>query len=112
MSFIYNSQILNAINKSRPDNVINFCVIKNFMDDIKKQNTNNFNKLFEFLMIFLNEYGKGCIDYINAQYMQELHVKQHNENMMSFLCKSINTLCFTEEENDRLEKLLKHFDYT
>jgi len=109
---IYNSQIINAINKSRPDVVSNFYAIKNFTNDIKKHNTCNFNKLCEYIYVFLNEYGKGCIDYINNQYVQDLYVKQHNENLMICLCHGISLICFTEEENEYLEKMMKHFDYT
>lgn len=109
MALIYNSQLINAINKSRPDIVANFYVIHNFMDDIKKINTCNFNKLYEYLLIFLNEYSKGCI---NTQFNQELYIKQHNEHLMTCLCRSIISICFTNEENEYLEKVIKHFDYT
>jgi hypothetical protein len=112
MTRVYNSQIINAINKSRPDNVANFYAIKNFTDDIKNRNTTNLNKLTEYLLIFLSEYGKGCIDYINNQYIQDLHVKKHNENLLTCLCCGVNSLYFTEEENEFLEKMMKHFDYT
>jgi hypothetical protein len=112
MYHVYNSQILNAINKSRPDTVANFYVIQNFMDDIKKRDTPNLMKLYDCLFIFLSEYGKGCIEYLNNQFNQDLYMKQHNEHLMTCLCRSIHCICFTEEENEFLEKMMKHFDYT
>lgn len=112
MTFIYNSQIINAINKSRPDVVANFYVIHNFINDIRKRNLCNLNKLCEYLLLFLSEFGKGCPDYINNQYQQELYIKQNNECIITGLSRSICTLFFTEEENEYLEKMMKHFEYT
>ncbi len=112
MTFIYNSQLINAINKSRPDVIANYYVLQNFIEDIKKRNTPNFNNLCDYLLFFLNSYGKGCIDYLNDEFNQSLYMKKNNEHLMNCLCRSINSICFKEEEIEYLRENMKHFDYT
>lgn len=112
MRLIYNSQLINAINKSRPDNIANFYVINNFMSDIKQRNTPNFNNLCDYIICFLNGYGTGCIDYLNDEFNQSLYIKKNNEYLMGCLSRSINSICFKEEEIEYLKDNMKHFDYT
>ncbi len=112
MTYIYNSQLINVINKLVKDNETTyFYVIKNFVDDIRKVDTNNFNNLAEYLICFVNTYGKGCIDYLSDETSQALYIRQNNEQLFYGLARGINSICFTEEEKEILKEMMKHFDY-
>lgn len=112
MTYIYNSQLINAVYKLTQENNITYpYVIKNFIDDIRKTNTKNFELLSEYMICFMNGYGKGCIEYINDETKQSLYIRQNNEQLLHVLARGINHICFTEEEKEILKEMLGHFDY-
>jgi hypothetical protein len=88
-----------------------FYVIKNFVDDITKIESKNFTLLSEYLVCFVNAYGKGCIDYLNDETTQALYIRQNNEQLFYGLAKGLNSLCFKQEEREVLKELMGHFDY-